>query len=105
MATRSLSLKAVFAISSLAFALFVFSPLGANAGTKTTPDISSIPNQVRHELMTLPWYGVFDHLEYQVNGTEVTLTGQVISQHGVTRDDAGRFVRSIPGVTKVVNSI
>ncbi len=53
----------------------------------------------------LPWYGVFDHLEYQVNGTEVILSGQVISEHANTKDDAGKSVSSIPGVTKVVNNI
>jgi hyperosmotically inducible protein len=53
----------------------------------------------------LPWYGVFDILSYQVNGTEVTLSGQVTSEHGVTKEDAGKSVSSIPGVTKVVNNI
>ena len=77
----------------------------ANAGTSTTPNVSAIPNQVQHNLAMLPWYGVFDHLEYQVNGTEVTLSGQVISEHATTKDDAGKFVKSIPGVTKVVNNI
>ena len=106
MATRSLSVKALFTACLMAFAFLAFSPSRANAGNKTTtPDISSIPKQVRHQLMTLPWYGVFDNLEYQVNGTEVTLIGQVVSEHGVTKDDAERFVRSIPGVTKVVNNI
>ena len=83
---------------------------GAKAGTvgtsnSTTPDSSAIAGKVRHELATLPWYGVFDNLQYQVNGTEVILSGQVTSEHSVTKDDAGRFVKSIPGVTKVVNDI
>jgi len=77
----------------------------ASAGTSTTPNVSAIPNRVQHDLAMLPWYGVFDHLEYQVNGTEVTLSGQVISEHATTKDDAGKFVKSIPGVTKVVNNI
>jgi hyperosmotically inducible protein len=77
----------------------------ARASTATTPNVSAIPNQVQHKLAMLPWYGVFDHLEYQVNGTEVTLSGQVISEHATTKDDARKFVESIPGVTKVVNNI
>lgn len=105
MATRSLSVRVLFTAGLLALTVFAFSPLRASAGTKTTPDLSTITSQVHHELAMLPWYGVFDHLEYQVNGTEVTLTGEVVSQHAVTKDDAGRFVRSIPGVTKVVNNI
>ena len=77
----------------------------ASAGTSTNPNVSAIANQVQHNLAMLPWYGVFDHLEYQVNGTEVILTGQVISEHETAKDDAGKFVKSIPGVTSVVNNI
>jgi hyperosmotically inducible protein len=78
---------------------------GTRSANTITPDVSAIPNQVQHNLAMLPWYGVFDHLDYQVNGTEVTLSGQVISEHATTKDDAGKFVKSIPGVTKVVNNI
>lgn len=78
---------------------------GASAGTRTNPNILTIANQVQHELAMLPWYGVFDHLDYQVNGTQVILAGQVTSEHAVTKDDAGKFVRAIPGVTNVVNNI
>ena len=77
----------------------------ASAGTATNPNVSAIANQVQHNLAMLPWYGVFDHLDYQVNGTQVILSGQVISEHATTKDDAGKFVRSIPGVTNVVNNI
>jgi hyperosmotically inducible protein len=77
----------------------------ARAGNTTKPEVSSIANQVQHNLAMLPWYGVFDNLGYQVNGTEVILNGQVISEHGTTKDDAEKFVKSIPGVTKVVNTI
>jgi len=77
----------------------------AGTTTKVNPDASTISSQVHHELLMLPWYGVFDYLEYQVNGTEVTLSGQVTSIHSTTREDAANFVRRIPGVTKVVNNI
>jgi len=79
--------------------------LGASAGTTTNPKVLTLSDQVHHELATLPWYGVFDHLDYQVNGTEVILSGQVTSEHATTKDDAGKFVKSIPGVTNVVNNI
>ena len=78
---------------------------GASAGTTTNPNVSTITNQVQHNLAMLPWYGVFDHLNFQVNGTQVILSGQVTSEHAVTKDDAGKFVRSIPGVTNVVNNV
>jgi hyperosmotically inducible protein len=84
---------------------FTLGALGVHAGTATSPNVSAIANQVQHNLAMLPWYGVFDHLEYNVNGTEVTISGQVISEHATTKNDAGKFVSSIPGVTKVVNNI
>lgn len=77
----------------------------ASAGVTTKPKVLTLSDQVRHELLTLPWYGVFDNLSYEVNGTEVILSGQVISEHATTREDAAKFVKSIPGVTSVVNRI
>jgi hyperosmotically inducible periplasmic protein len=68
-------------------------------------NVSAIESQVRHKLAMLPWYGVFDNLKYQVNGTEVVLTGQVVSEHDRTKYDAENEVKRIPGVTKVVNDI
>jgi hyperosmotically inducible periplasmic protein len=71
----------------------------------TKPANATLAAQVRQKLVTLPWYGVFDNLQYQVNGTEVTLSGQVTSEHETTRHDAENAVRSVSGVTKVVNNI
>ena len=105
MSTRALRVRSMFAVALLGLVVLALGPLRASAGTTTTPNVSSIPDRVHHELAMLPWYGIFDHLSYQVDGTEVTLSGQVISQHGVTHDDAEKFVRSIPGVTKVINNI
>ena len=105
MKARAKFLSCLFSAVLLVFAVLALGPSRASASTKVEPDVSSIGSQVHHELAMLPWYGVFDHLDYQVNGTEVTLSGQVISQHATTKDDAGRFVQSIPGVTKVVNNI
>jgi hyperosmotically inducible protein len=105
MATRSGILKFLFAGILAGLMGFSTGLSAASAGTATAPNISDIPNQVQHNLAMLPWYGVFDHVEYQVTGTEVILSGQVLSEHATTRDDAARFLKSIPGVTKVVNNI
>ncbi|MGH9828489.1 MAG: BON domain-containing protein, partial [Blastocatellia bacterium] len=59
--------------------------------------------EVHHQLAMLPWYGVFDNLTYSTNGTEVTLTGQVVRP--VTKSDALASVKHIEGVTKVVDNI
>ena len=62
-----------------------------------------ISREVRHELVMLPYYGVFDNLAYNVNGTVVTLYGQVTNP--TLKSDAGNVVKRIEGVTKVDNQI
>lgn len=65
---------------------------------------AAITKEVRHELVMLPWYSVFDNLAYRVDddGT-VTLIGQVVRP--TLKDDAGRVIKKIPGVTRVNNEI
>ncbi len=62
-----------------------------------------LSGQVRHRLLMLPWYGIFDNLEYQIRGHEVILLGQVVRP--VTKSDAAGTVKGIEGVTRVVNRI
>lgn len=59
--------------------------------------------QVRHQLVMLPWYSVFDNLAFQVNGDKVTLLGQVVRP--VLKSDAESAVKSIEGVASVTNKI
>ncbi|MBV8858148.1 MAG: BON domain-containing protein [Acidobacteria bacterium] len=62
-----------------------------------------LAKRVRKELVTLPWYGVFDNLAYEIDGSTVTLSGQVVQPS--TRKDAERRVRKLAGVERVVNNI
>jgi hyperosmotically inducible protein len=62
-----------------------------------------LAKKVRKELVTLPWYGVFDNLAYEIDGATVTLSGQVVQPS--TRKDAERRVRKLAGVERVVNNI
>lgn len=62
-----------------------------------------ITREVRHELLLLPYYSIFDNLEYQVNGDTVTLLGQV--RNPALKSDAEGAVKHIEGVDKVVNNI
>lgn len=64
---------------------------------------SDLVKEVRHELVTLPYYGVFDNLSYRVDGSKVTLFGQV--RDPVLKDQAGKAVKSIEGVSAVDNQI
>jgi hyperosmotically inducible protein len=63
-----------------------------------------IVREVRHELVTLPYYGVFDWLEFEVRpDNTVVLRGQVVRPS--TKSDAEARVKSIDGVSGVVNQI
>jgi len=66
--------------------------------------IDRITKEVRHELVMLPYYGVFDNLSYKVDpdGT-VTLLGQVARP--TLKSDAENVVKRIEGVEKVVNNL
>jgi len=62
-----------------------------------------LSKEVRHQLVMLPWYSVFDNLAYQVEGDKVILYGQVTRP--VLKSDAEAAVKSIEGVASVVNNI
>jgi hyperosmotically inducible protein len=64
-----------------------------------------IAKEVRHELLMLPYYSLFDDLGYSVQGRTVTLTGVLTSQDAISKNDAEIAVKKIEGVEKVVNSI
>ncbi len=59
--------------------------------------------EVRHELIMLPYYGVFDNLVFRIDGRTVILEGQVTLPS--LKSDAGNAVKRIEGVDKVVNNI
>jgi hyperosmotically inducible protein len=64
---------------------------------------SQLARQVRSKLVRLPYYGVFDNLAYRIEGSTVTLYGQVV--RASTRSDAARSVSRIEGVSRVINNI
>ena len=59
--------------------------------------------EVRHELAMLPQLSVFDNLAYKVDGSTVTLLGQV--RNAILKDEAAQAVKHIEGVEKVDNQI
>lgn len=66
-------------------------------------DSYGLSEQIRKKLVTLPYYGVFDNLEYSIQENTVILSGQVVRPS--TRSDAEARVKRIPGVARVVNNI
>ncbi len=69
-----------------------------------TPVSSHLAKEVRHEIVTLPYYNLFDWLEYEVlpNAT-VVLRGQVVRP--TTKSDAESRIKRIEGVASVSNQI
>ncbi len=69
------------------------------------PVEQKIAKEVRHELLMLPYYSLFDDLEYTVQGRTVTLSGSVTSGHAATKSTAENVVKHIEGVDKVIDNI
>src|SRR5580692_8755317 len=105
MRIRSHVLRAARTMVALTLATLTVGAYAASAAT--TPDQAvdqqRLSKNVRHALVMLPWYGVFDNLEYTMNGSEVVLSGQVVQP--VTKYDAEKSVKRVEGVTRVVNNI
>jgi hyperosmotically inducible protein len=62
-----------------------------------------IAQEVRHQLVMLPYYGIFDDLAFRLEGGTVTLLGAVTRP--TLKSDAQNVVKRIEGVTQVVNNI
>jgi hyperosmotically inducible protein len=94
---RIIGLVAIIAIAAVAA---IAAPVASNESGAGEQQVSK---KVRHELVTLPYYGVFDNLAYKVEGNTVTLYGQVVQP--ATRSDAEHRVAKIDGVERVINNI
>jgi hyperosmotically inducible protein len=64
---------------------------------------SNLVREVRHQLVLLPYYSVFDNLAFKVEGDTVILEGQVVRP--TLKSDAENAVKSIEGVGRIVNNI
>jgi hyperosmotically inducible periplasmic protein len=73
-----------------------------SAGQETKAN-QNIVREVRHQLLLLPYYSVFDNLAFRVDGDHVTLEGQVVRP--TLKSDAEAAVKSIEGVSSVTNNI
>ena len=101
-----LALPLILSMTSFSMAALASAAVQDNqpAGALNQKSIDRIYKEVRHELVMLPYYGVFDNLAYKVDpdGT-VTLLGQVARP--TLKSDAENVVKRIEGVEKVVNNI
>lgn len=74
--------------------------------TAGSPDEAQLAKEVRHNLLMLPYYSIFDDLSFSLNGTVVTLEGACPPQPPWDiKSDAENTVKRIKGVTQVINNI
>src|SRR3979490_333455 len=81
----------------------VSAALSRQAAPPSAAASARITKEVRHELLMLPYFSVFDNLSYKVDGYNVTLMGQVTRP--TLKSDAENVVKHIEGVEKVNNQI
>ncbi|MGA2273700.1 MAG: BON domain-containing protein [Bryobacteraceae bacterium] len=76
----------------------VFTPGPANE--------AQLAREIRHNLLMLPYYSIFDDLTFQLDGSVVTLRGVCPPEPPWDiKRDAENAVKKIPGVTQVINQI
>ena len=86
----------------MVIAVAAFSFVTVNAQSQNVSQ-NAIEKKVFKEINQLPYYGLFDHIAFKVEGGTVTLYGKTNSLG--TKKSAERVVRRIPGVIEVVNNI
>jgi BON domain-containing protein len=79
------------------------SPLDRSKNQNEPKSQQELKKEVRHVLVMLPYYSVFDNLAYRVEGDKVILEGQVVRPS--LKSDAEAAVKSVAGVSSVVNNI
>jgi hyperosmotically inducible protein len=83
----------------LSFAFLSLLAFDAKAQTPQT----QLEQKIFKKIIGLPYYGVFDHIAYKVEGNTVTLYGKVASLG--TKNAAERAVKKLDGVETVINNI
>src|SRR5256885_11283791 len=94
-------MKPKLLVVSVMLFLLSWSALGQNATSAKSQD--RITREVRHELLMLPYFGVFDYIAFKVEGYNVTLLGQVVRPS--LKSDAENAIKHIEGIEKVDNQI
>lgn len=77
-----------------------------DAFTAGPPGESQLSQKIRHELLMLPYYSIFDDIAFRLDGSVVTLEGACPPEPPWDiKKDAENVVKRVPGVTQVVNNI
>lgn len=91
-----------FAAATLAIMAFSFVSINAQ-GLSAGKVQTDLGRQVEKKILSLPYYEVFDYIDYSIDGSTVTLTGKV--RNATNKPSAESAVKRIAGVERVVNNI
>jgi osmotically-inducible protein OsmY len=72
-------------------------------GAENRSQLTDMERQVRKELITLPFYTVFDYFEFELDGDKVILRGEVARP--ALKVSAERVVQRVAGIREVDNQI
>lgn len=96
-------MKVLVGLASLVSVLAIAVPAIAQRDQVSPKSQDRITKEVRHEILMLPYFGVFDSIAYKVDGGTVTLMGDVVRP--TLKSDAENAVKRIEGVDRVDNQI
>jgi hyperosmotically inducible protein len=97
--------RLLIAVVSLLTVVTMLSAM-AQAAPQNPPSTKAqdrIVREVRHELLMLPYFGVFDYIAFKVDGGTVVLLGQVVRPS--LKSDAENAIKRIEGVERIDNQI
>ena len=83
--------------------LFEVSAQGYGSSNSSQVTNNGLEGEVFKRLRRLPYYGVFDHIAFQIDGGKVILSGKVL--RAGNKRDAEYAVKRIAGVDEIVNNI
>jgi BON domain len=94
------------ALGTAAFAAAQQSPPQGQVFTSGPENETQIAREVRHNLLMLPYYSIWDDLSFSLNGSVVTLQGSCPPEPPWDiRSDAAAAAKRAKGVTQVINNI
>jgi hyperosmotically inducible protein len=104
-------MKQVSSAIVLSLAVFCAAVKCSSAQPLPSPSQAKMPEKpsdalarsVHHQIQVLPFYSVFDNIEFRVEGNRVTLTGQVLRT--TLKASAEAAVKDLEGVGTVSNQI
>lgn len=103
MKRKEIGLSVVFAVLTVHGMALAATAQAQGKQTFSPKAQARITREVRHQILMLPEFGVFDNIAFKVDGYDVILLGQVTQ--ALLRSEAERVVKKIEGVERVENRI